>query len=107
MVTTSTTGRTTPPEPLRVVFFGTPEFAVPTLDALLRSRHVVVGVVTQPSRPRGRGHKILDPPVKTIAAAAGVPILQPLRLKDTAFLEELAGVASRSWRRRRVRKDSD
>ena len=85
MVTTTTS----PPGPLRVVFFGTPDFAVPTLAALLRSRHLVVGVVTQPDRPRGRGHKIIDAPVKTTAAAAGVPILQPQRLKDAAFLESL------------------
>jgi methionyl-tRNA formyltransferase len=91
MVTTSLPGppaRTTAAA-LRVVFFGTPDFAVPTLEALLRSPYVVAGVVTQPDRPRGRGHKILDSPVKTIAAAAGVPILQPPRLKDAAFLEDL------------------
>jgi methionyl-tRNA formyltransferase len=75
---------------LRVVFFGTPEFAVPTLDALLASRHRVVGVVTQPDRPRGRGHKTSDAPVKARALAAGVPILQPERMKDPAFMEALA-----------------
>lgn len=83
MVTTS------PSAPLRIVFFGTPNFAVPTLEALLRSLHVVAGVVTQPDRPRGRGQKILDAPVKAIAAAAGAPILQPPRLRDAAFLEAL------------------
>jgi len=55
---------------LRVVFFGTPEFAVPTLDALLRSRHRVVGVVTQPDRPRGRGQKTSASPVKALASYA-------------------------------------
>jgi len=67
-------------EPLRVVFFGTPEFAVPTLDALLRSRHSVVAVVTQPDRPRGRGQKTSDAPVKTRAIEAAVPVLQPATL---------------------------
>src|SRR5216110_1142716 len=74
---------------LRIVFFGTPEFAVPTLDALLASRHRVVGVVTQPDRPRGRGHHVSDAPVKARAAAASIPILQPERLKDPAFLDAL------------------
>ena len=59
---------------LRVVFLGTPEFAVPTLDALLRSRHEVVGVVTQPDRPRGRGHKTSYAPVKARALDAAVPL---------------------------------
>jgi methionyl-tRNA formyltransferase len=77
---------------LRIVFFGTPEFAVPTLDALLGSRHPVVGVVTQPDRPRGRGQKISAAPVKARALAAGLPILQPERLKDPAFLDALAAL---------------
>src|SRR5262249_58663955 len=75
---------------LRIVFFGTPEFAVPTLDALLASRHQVVGVVTQPDRPRGRGQKTSDAPVKARALAAGAPILQPERMKDPAFMDALA-----------------
>lgn len=67
---------------LRIVFFGTPQFAVPTLDHLLASRHQVVGVVTQPDRPRGRGHKVADAPVKALASARGVPLIQPARLRD-------------------------
>ena len=74
---------------LRVVFLGTPQFAVPTLDALLRSRHAVVGVVTQPDRPRGRGQRTTDAPIKARALEAGIPVLQPDRLKDTEFLERL------------------
>ena len=73
--------------PLRVVFFGTPEFAVPTLDALLHSRHSVVAVVTQPDRPRGRGQRTSDAPVKARAIGAGVPALQPATLKDPQFIE--------------------
>jgi methionyl-tRNA formyltransferase len=74
------------------VFFGTPEFAVPTIDALLASRHAVVGVVTQPDRPRGRGQKTSHAPVKARALAAGVPVLQPDRLKDPVFLDSLAAL---------------
>lgn len=77
---------------LRIVFFGTPEFAVPTLDALLRSRHQVVGVVTQPDRPRGRGQKTAASPVKLHATAAGVAVLQPERLKDQPFLDALTAL---------------
>jgi len=80
--------------PLRIVFFGTPAFAVPTLDALLGSRHQVVGVVSQPDRPRGRGHKPSDAPVKARAIGAGLPVLQPDRLKDPAFLAALAALES-------------
>jgi methionyl-tRNA formyltransferase len=75
--------------PLRVVFFGTPEFAVPTFDALLASRHTVVGGVCQPDRPRGRGHKVSIGAVKARALSAGVPVLQPERLKDEQFLATL------------------
>jgi methionyl-tRNA formyltransferase len=74
---------------LRIVFFGTPAFAVPTLDALLASAHAVVGVVTQPDRPRGRGQHVADAPIKARASGAGVPILQPLRLKDPSFTDAL------------------
>lgn len=76
--------------PLRVVFFGTPEFGVPTLNALLASRHPVVGVVTQPDRPHGRGQKTTDAPVKVRAREAGIGVLQPVTLKDPVFLSALA-----------------
>jgi methionyl-tRNA formyltransferase len=77
---------------LRLVFFGTPEFAVPSLERLLASRHQVVGVVTQPDRPRGRGQRVTDSPVKQLARAGNVPVLQPERMKDETFLAAL-----RSW----------
>ena len=77
---------------LRILFFGTPEFAVPTLEALLRSRHRVVGVVTQPDRPRGRGQKMIDAPVKAHALAARLPLLQPERMKDPAFVSALTAL---------------
>lgn len=70
---------------MRIVFFGTPAFAVPTLTALLASAHHVVGVVTQPDKPRGRGHKVSDAPVKALAVERGLPVLQPDRLTRDAF----------------------
>jgi methionyl-tRNA formyltransferase len=79
---------------LRVAFFGTPQFAVPTLDALLASAHQVVGVVTQPDKPRGRGQKETDAPVKARAREAGVRILQPPSLKEPSVLDELASLGA-------------
>lgn len=76
-------------EAFRVVFFGTPQFAVPTLQKLLDSRHTVCGVVTQPDRPRGRGQQVANSPVKALAVARGLPLLQPRRLKDPAFAAAL------------------
>jgi methionyl-tRNA formyltransferase len=77
---------------LRVVFFGTPAFAVPTLEALIGSEHTVVAVVTQPDRPSGRGQKISDAPIKAVAVAARIPCFQPPRLKDPEFLETLSSL---------------
>lgn len=74
---------------LRIVFFGTPEFAVPTLEALIASNHPVAGVVTQPDRPKGRGQAMQPSPVKAAALRRGLAVLQPARLKDEAFLQEL------------------
>lgn len=73
--------------PLRIAFFGTPAFAVPTLTRLLDSRHHVAGVITQPDRPRGRGQKISDAPVKALAVERGLEILQPERLARDQFEE--------------------
>jgi methionyl-tRNA formyltransferase len=75
-----------------IVFFGTPAFAVPTLDALLSSPHTVAAVVTQPDRPRGRGKKISASPVKELATGAGVTVLQPESVKTPEFAAELAGL---------------
>jgi methionyl-tRNA formyltransferase len=76
----------------RVVFFGTPAFAVPTLETLLESAHTVTAVITQPDRPSGRGHRTADSPVKARAAAAGIPVLQPRVLKDPGFVDSLAAL---------------
>ena len=77
--------------PLRIVFFGTPGFAVPTLRSLLASRHPVVGVVTQPDRPRGRGQKVSDSPIKELALEHGLPVFQPERLRPPEVLETIRG----------------
>ena len=82
-----------PPGGLRVVYFGTPAFALPTLEALIASPHNVVAAVTQPDRPRGRGQQISDAPVKATAVAHGIPVLQPDRLKDPAFLDRIRALA--------------
>jgi methionyl-tRNA formyltransferase len=77
---------------VRIVFFGTPEFAVPSLDALLTSRHPVVGVVTQPDRPKGRGQRPQSSPVKNLASSKGILVLQPERLKDEGFVHAFAAL---------------
>jgi methionyl-tRNA formyltransferase len=79
---------------LRVVFFGTPLFAVPTLDAILASSHTVAGVVTQPDKPRGRGQRPTDAPVKARAREHGLQILQPPTLRNPAFVEALAALGA-------------
>jgi methionyl-tRNA formyltransferase len=78
--------------PLRMVFFGTPAFAVPTLAALIKSRHTVAAVVSQPDRPRGRGHHLAATPTKELAVLTGIPVLQPTKLRDPAFLDHLASL---------------
>lgn len=75
---------------MRIVFFGTPAFAVPTLRGLLASRHEVVAVVSQPDRPRGRGHKLQATPTRAVAEEAGATVLQPIKIRDEGFLTALA-----------------
>jgi methionyl-tRNA formyltransferase len=77
---------------MRIVFMGTPDFAVASLEALLAAEDPVVGVVTQPDRPKGRGQGVVASPVKQLSRQAGLPILQPTKMKDPAFLDAL-----RSW----------
>ena len=78
---------------MRVIFYGTPDFARPTLDALL-ARHQVVTVVTQPDRPAGRGQRLAASAVKRRAEDAGVPVLQPARLRDPEWPARLAALAA-------------
>ncbi len=77
----------------RIVFFGTPEFAVPSLRALRAGADSVVGVVCQPDRPAGRGQQLQAPPVKLAAIEAGIPVLQPLKIRTPEFLDQLSAWA--------------
>jgi methionyl-tRNA formyltransferase len=74
---------------LKIIYAGTPEFAVPALSALLQSDHQVVAVYTQPDRPAGRGRKLQPGPVKRCALDAGVPVCQPQRFADAGEIEHL------------------
>jgi methionyl-tRNA formyltransferase len=74
---------------LKVIYFGTPQFAVPTLQRLIESSHHVVGVVSQPDKPSGRGMKLTAPPVKQLAAEHGLPILQPTSVRTPEFLDSI------------------
>ncbi|AKD05281.1 methionyl-tRNA formyltransferase [Pontibacter korlensis] len=74
---------------LRIVFMGTPDFAVPTLQTLVEHKYNVVAVITAPDKPAGRGQKLNQSPVKEYAVAQGIPVLQPTNLKSEVFLEEL------------------
>lgn len=76
----------------RIIFAGTPEFALASLSALLDAGHNVVAVYTQPDRPAGRGRKLASSPVKRYAAAQGLPILQPESLRSVAAAEELSAL---------------
>ena len=76
---------------MRLVFMGTPDFAAASLEALLRSADSVVGVVTQPDRPKGRGQILTPSPVKLLAQQEKIPLLQPLKMKDPEFHHALAG----------------
>jgi len=77
----------------RIVFMGTPDFAVPCLERLISLGCSVVGVFTQPDKPKGRGYKLTPPPVKELALSAGIPVFQPEKMRDgtaCAMLRELA-----------------
>lgn len=73
---------------MRIIFMGTPDFAVPSLEALL-TKHEVVLVVTQPDKPKGRGKKMVPTPVKACALEHGIPVLQPEKVKEPEFVEQL------------------
>jgi methionyl-tRNA formyltransferase len=78
---------------MRVVFMGTPDFAVPSLEALVRADYAISAVVTQPDRPRGRGRKPGQSPVKTAALSLGLDVLQPERVSDPAFCAEIMNLS--------------
>lgn len=71
---------------MKLLFMGTPDFAVFSLDALCRAGHEIVGVVTQPDKPKGRGYTLMPPPVKVFAEERGLDVYQPNTLKDDAFI---------------------
>ena len=79
-------------EKIRVVFMGTPDFAVPCLEMLVREQYDVVAVVTQPDRPRGRGQKVTYSPVKEAALAHGLSVLQPKKISDAEAIAELSAL---------------
>src|ERR1700677_951491 len=79
---------------MRIAYAGTPEFAVPALRALAASRHTLVGVLTQPDRPAGRGRELKQSPVKTLALQLGLPIAQPVGLGSAEARAPLAQWAS-------------
>ena len=88
------------PRDIRTVFMGTPEFALPTLDGLMESGVDLCAVFTQPDRPKGRGKKLSPPPVKALAAERGIPVLQPIKLRDAGGREQAFGSwlpTSSSW----------
>ena len=74
---------------MRVIFMGTPDFAVPSLQALLDHGYEVCAVYTQPDKPKGRGHKLQPPPVKELALAREIPVLQPATLRSGEVQEEI------------------
>ncbi|WP_426791057.1 methionyl-tRNA formyltransferase [Sphingobacterium sp. WOUb80] len=74
---------------MRIIFMGTPDFAIASLEALIQSGEQVVAVVTVPDKPAGRGQKIHESAVKIFAAQHNIPVLQPVKLRDEAFLNEL------------------
>ncbi|MCK5478607.1 MAG: methionyl-tRNA formyltransferase, partial [Methylococcales bacterium] len=75
---------------MKIIFAGTPDFAVPALQMLINSEHEVCAVYTQPDRPAGRGRKLLPGPVKTLALSADIPVFQPETLKTEEDLKQLA-----------------
>ncbi len=77
---------------MRIVFFGTPDFAVPSLRVLLDSGNEVVAVVTQPDRAKGRGRHLAQPPVKELALSKGIPVMQPSGIRAASFYEELSAL---------------
>lgn len=78
------------PQEIRTVFMGTPEFAVGTLQGLIDAGCNLVGVYTQPDRPKGRGKKLTPPPIKELALQHGIPVFQPKKLREPAVVEDLA-----------------
>ena len=75
----------------KIIYMGTPDFAVPALKALIREGYTLTAVVTQPDKPRGRSGTLQPPPVKEAALEAAIPVWQPSRLRDPGFIDQIAG----------------
>ncbi|MBQ2926921.1 MAG: methionyl-tRNA formyltransferase [Ruminiclostridium sp.] len=78
---------------MKILFMGTPDFAVPSLQALIEAGHEIVGVFTQPDKPKNRGMKLQPPPVKVVAVDHDIPVFQPTKLRDGTALETIQGLA--------------
>ena len=78
---------------MRIVFMGTPDFAVPCLDALVKDGNEIAGVFTQPDKPKGRGYTMTPPPVKERALEYGLDVYQPMTLKDAEIQERLRSLS--------------
>lgn len=78
---------------MRIIFMGTPDFSVPTLESLIASRHEIIAVVTQPDKPKGRGKEVQMTPVKETALQHGIPVYQPVRAREASFVEEMRSLA--------------
>lgn len=74
---------------MKLVYMGTPDFAVPTLETLIQSKHEVVAVVTQPDKPKGRGKEVQFTPVKEVALKHNIPVYQPVKVRDSEFISFL------------------
>ncbi|MDL2233568.1 methionyl-tRNA formyltransferase [Ruminococcaceae bacterium OttesenSCG-928-L11] len=78
---------------MRAVFMGTPDFAIPCLERMIRDGHEIAAVFCQPDRPKGRGYKLVPPPVKVLAEEQGIPVHQPVKMRDgtvAALLQDIA-----------------
>ena len=82
---------------MRIVYMGSPDFAVKPLEALIACGHEIAAVITQPDRPRGRGGKVLFTPVKEAALAHGLPVLQPARIIEPEVVAEIAALTPDIW----------
>ena len=78
---------------MKILFMGTPQFAVPSLRKLVEAGHEVCGVFTQPDRPKNRGMKLQASPVKEFAMSHGIPVFQPLKLRDGSALQQIQTLA--------------
>ena len=78
---------------MRILFMGTPDFAVPSLEALVAAGHTICGVFTQPDKPKNRGMKLLPTPIKECALSHDIPVFQPVKLRDGTALAQIQALA--------------